>query len=129
MSCGRERQAVAPGRRATGPCDAGRRCRPGDVGSVAVGDSGFNTEIAEKGTWRFARSMPGNVFRIFEKGGEEPLSIGIPTVDEPPGKPERRLSERGYGTLNKSEGIVQQNLVVANVDADWWHIGLSSEQR
>ncbi len=35
---------------------------------------------------RFARSMPGNVFRIFEKGGEEPLSIGLPTQDEPPGE-------------------------------------------
>ncbi len=54
---------------------------------------------------RFARSMPGNVFRIFEKGGEEPLSIGIPTVDEPPGKPERRLSERGYGTLNRTDPV------------------------
>ena len=54
---------------------------------------------------RFARSMPGNVFRIFEKGGEEPLSIGLPTQDEPPGKPERRLSERGLGTLNRTDPV------------------------
>ncbi len=55
---------------------------------------------------RFNRSMPGNLFRIFEKGGEEPLSLGSPTLDEPPGKPERRLSERGLGTLNRTDPVV-----------------------
>ncbi len=48
---------------------------------------------------RFNRAQPGNVFRIFEKGQFEPLFLGSPTLDEPPGKPEKRLSERGYGTL------------------------------
>ena len=54
---------------------------------------------------RFNLSQPGNVFRIFEKGGFEQLSTGIPTVDEPPGKPERRLSPRGLGTLNRTDPI------------------------
>src|SRR6185295_983038 len=43
---------------------------------------------------RFNLSNPGNILRIFEKGGRKQLSLGLPIVDEPPGKPERRLSER-----------------------------------
>jgi hypothetical protein len=54
---------------------------------------------------RFNRSQPGNVLRIFEKGGELPLALGIPTPDEPPGRPARRLSERGLGTLNRTDPV------------------------
>ncbi len=54
---------------------------------------------------RFNLSQPGNIFRIFEKGGVEQLSTGIPTPDEPPGKPERRLSPRGLGTLNRIDPV------------------------
>jgi hypothetical protein len=54
---------------------------------------------------RFNLSQPGNVFRIFEKGGFEPLALGVPTLDEPPGKPERRLSARGLGTLNRTDPV------------------------
>ena len=55
---------------------------------------------------RFNRSEPGNLFRIFEKGGLAQLSLGIPTLDEPPGKPERRLSDRGLGTLNRTDPVI-----------------------
>ncbi len=55
---------------------------------------------------RFNRGMPGNTLRIFEKGGMLPLSLGIPTLDEPPGKPERRLSDRGLGTLNRTDPVI-----------------------
>ena len=44
---------------------------------------------------RFPLSQPGNILRLFEKGGEKPLQLGIPTVTEPPGRPARRLSEEG----------------------------------
>lgn len=54
---------------------------------------------------RFNRAQPGNSFRIFEKGGMFPLELGIPTLDEPPGKPDRRLSQRGYGTLNRTDPL------------------------
>ncbi len=47
---------------------------------------------------RFVLSQPGNILRIFEKGGEKPIELGIPNPFEPPGKPARRLSERGLGT-------------------------------
>src|SRR4051794_11385081 len=54
---------------------------------------------------RFNLSQPGNVLRIFEKGGRPQLSLGLPTTSEPPGKPERRLSERGLGTLNRTDPV------------------------
>ena len=54
---------------------------------------------------RFNLSNPGNILRIFEKGGRKQLSLGLPTIDEPPGKPERRLSERGLGTLNRTDPV------------------------
>ncbi|MGZ5004819.1 MAG: hypothetical protein ACXWG7_04605, partial [Chthoniobacterales bacterium] len=43
--------------------------------------------------------------RIFEKGGEKQLELGNPTVAEPPGRPARRLSERGLGTLNRTDPV------------------------
>src|SRR3989440_296330 len=52
---------------------------------------------------RFNLSNPGNILRIFEKGGDKQLTLGIPTTEEPNGKPLRRLSERGLGTLNRTD--------------------------
>ena len=54
---------------------------------------------------RFPISQPGNILRIFEKGGEKQLQLGIPTTTEPPGRPLRRLSERGLGTLNRTDPV------------------------
>jgi hypothetical protein len=53
----------------------------------------------------FEVSQPGNILRIFEKGGEKQLTLGIPTVDEMPGKPDHRLSERGLGTLIRTDPV------------------------
>ncbi|HVR37061.1 MAG TPA: hypothetical protein VMS21_14550, partial [Methylomirabilota bacterium] len=54
---------------------------------------------------RFALSQPGNVLRIFERGGEKPVEIGNPNPFEPPGRPLRRLSQRGMGTLNRIDPV------------------------
>ncbi len=54
---------------------------------------------------RFNLGAPGNILRIFEKGSEKQLQLGDPTVFEPPGKPLRRLSERGRGTLNRIDPV------------------------
>jgi hypothetical protein len=54
---------------------------------------------------RFPLSQPGNILRIFEKGGEKQLVLGIPFPFEPPGRPLRRLSERGLGTLNRIDPV------------------------
>jgi hypothetical protein len=54
---------------------------------------------------RFPISQPGNILRIFEKGGEPPLQLGNPTTTEEPGRPSRRLSERGLGTLTRTDPV------------------------
>ncbi|MDW8344195.1 MAG: hypothetical protein RMM51_06850 [Verrucomicrobiae bacterium] len=55
---------------------------------------------------RFHVGHPGNIFRIFEKGGTRLLELGIPDPFEPPGRPLRRLSERGLGTLNRIDPVI-----------------------
>src|SRR6266550_3796473 len=54
---------------------------------------------------RFALSQPSNILRIFERGGEKQLQLGNPDPFESPGKPARRLSERGLGTLNRIDPV------------------------
>jgi hypothetical protein len=54
---------------------------------------------------RFAISQPSNLLRIFERGGEKQNQLGNPNPFEPPGKPARRLSERGLGTLNRIDPV------------------------
>jgi len=54
---------------------------------------------------RFVLGQPSNILRIFEKGGEKQLQLGVPFTGEPPGKPLRRLSERGLGTLNRIDPV------------------------
>src|SRR3954470_5511260 len=54
---------------------------------------------------RFAASQPSNMLRIFERGGQKQLELGNPDAFEAPGKPARRLSERGLGTLNRTDPV------------------------
>jgi len=54
---------------------------------------------------RFDISQPGNILRIFELGGESQLQLGNPNPFEEPGKPARRLSDRGLGTLNRVDPV------------------------
>ncbi len=54
---------------------------------------------------RFETAPPSNILRIFERGGEAPLQLGIPNPFEEDGKPARRLSERGLGTLNRIDPV------------------------
>lgn len=54
---------------------------------------------------RFVIGQPSNILRIFEKGGEKPLSLGDPNPEESPGKPGRRLSERGLGTQLRTDPV------------------------
>jgi len=55
---------------------------------------------------RFEIGQPGNIFRVFEKGGVKPPSLGLPDPDEDPGKPENSLSERGLGTNTRIDPTV-----------------------
>ena len=54
---------------------------------------------------RFEISQPGNVLRIFERGGRFIVDVGVPERLEEPGRPRRRLSNRGLGTLNRTDPV------------------------
>jgi hypothetical protein len=52
---------------------------------------------------RFEISQPGNILRIFERGGRFRAETGIPEREEESGKPRARLSTRGLGTENRTD--------------------------
>jgi len=54
---------------------------------------------------RFAIGQPSNLLRVFEQGGEKQIELGNPNAFEAPGKPARRLSERGLGTNNRTDPV------------------------
>jgi hypothetical protein len=54
---------------------------------------------------RFEVSQPGNVLRVFERGGREPQEVGLPNPFEDPGRPKTRLSARGLGTRNRTDPV------------------------
>jgi hypothetical protein len=55
---------------------------------------------------RWEVSQPGNVLRVFERGGEKKPEVGIPSLEEAPGKPDVKLSDRGFGTLLRTDPTV-----------------------
>jgi len=54
---------------------------------------------------RYEMSQPGNLLRIFERGGRFRPEVGIPERTEEPGRPRTRLSERGIGTDNRTDPV------------------------
>ncbi len=54
---------------------------------------------------RWEISQPGNVLRIFERGGTEKGEIGNPELSEDPGEPDVKLSERGFGTKLRTDPV------------------------
>jgi hypothetical protein len=50
-------------------------------------------------------TQPGNVLRIFERGGRFRPEIGIPERLEEPGRPRERLGTRGLGTENRTDPV------------------------
>ncbi|HWT87361.1 MAG TPA: hypothetical protein VN454_01070 [Candidatus Angelobacter sp.] len=54
---------------------------------------------------RWEISQPGNVLRVFERGGEKKGEIGNPKKDESPGKPDDKLSDRGLGTELRTDPV------------------------
>jgi hypothetical protein len=55
---------------------------------------------------RFENSQPGNILRIFERGGRFLSETGIPERLEDNGKPRSRLSPRGLGTENRTDPVL-----------------------
>jgi hypothetical protein len=54
---------------------------------------------------RWEYSQPGNMLRVFERGGEKRSEIGNPNTDEPAGQPDLKLSNRGLGTNLRTDPV------------------------
>ncbi|HYT75625.1 MAG TPA: multiheme c-type cytochrome, partial [Vicinamibacterales bacterium] len=54
---------------------------------------------------RWEVSQPGNVLRVFERGGGKKGEIGNPTKNEEPGRPDVKLSDRGFGTGLRTDPV------------------------
>jgi hypothetical protein len=54
---------------------------------------------------RWEISQPGNVLRVFERGGKRRLEVGNPDREEDPGKPDKGLSPRGFGTNQRTDPV------------------------
>jgi len=55
---------------------------------------------------RFEIGQPGNIFRVFEKGGVLPSQLGNPDPDSRDGKPMNSLSDRGLGTNTRIDPTI-----------------------
>lgn len=55
--------------------------------------------------YRWEISQPGNVLRVFERGGRGKAEIGNPNRQEDPGKPDDKLSDRGFGTGLRTDPV------------------------
>ena len=54
---------------------------------------------------RWEISQPGNVLRVFERGGMKKGEIGNPDREEEAGRPDDKLGERGFGTLLRTDPV------------------------
>ncbi|HEX8708699.1 MAG TPA: hypothetical protein VF723_10695, partial [Pyrinomonadaceae bacterium] len=54
---------------------------------------------------RWEISQPGNILRVFERGGRRRLETGLPDREEDPGKPDKGLSARGLGTQQRTDPV------------------------
>jgi hypothetical protein len=55
---------------------------------------------------RYEVSQAGNILRNFERGGKLPQELGVPDLNEPPGRPLAKLSNRGIGTKNRTDPVL-----------------------
>src|SRR6202521_4624064 len=55
--------------------------------------------------YRWESTQPGNVLRVFERGGRKKSEVGNPIAEEVPGKPEDKLSDRGFGTELRTDPV------------------------
>ena len=74
---------------------------------------GVLSELVPLERWEI--SQPGNVLRVFERGGEKKGETGNPNLEEDPGKPDLKLSNRGFGTMLRTDpvylGLIKTRLV------------------
>ena len=72
---------------------------------------------------RWEISQPGNVLRVFERGGKRRLEVGLPDKEEEPGKPDKGLSPRGFGTEQRTDpvflGITEDTTAGSDAQSFW----------
>lgn len=54
---------------------------------------------------RWELSQPGNILRVFERGGKRRLEVALADREEENGKPDKGLSPRGLGTNNRTDPV------------------------
>lgn len=54
---------------------------------------------------RWNITQPGNILRVFERGGRRRPNLGVPDPEEDDGRPEVRLSIRGVGTDLRTDPV------------------------
>jgi hypothetical protein len=54
---------------------------------------------------RWEVSQPGNVLRVFERGGRKKSETGNPSLEEDPGRPDVKLGDRGFGTQLRTDPV------------------------
>jgi hypothetical protein len=54
---------------------------------------------------RWEISQPGNVLRVFERGGAKKGEIANPSTEAESGRPDDQLGERGFGTLLRTDPV------------------------
>jgi hypothetical protein len=64
---------------------------------------GFLSSLEPVPRWEV--TQPGNILRVFERGGRRRLEVGNPDREEEPGKPDKGLSPRGLGTNNRTDPV------------------------
>jgi hypothetical protein len=64
---------------------------------------GILPEITPLERWEI--SQPGNVLRVFERGGGPKAEVGEPVRADDAGKPDDKLSTRGFGTLLRTDPV------------------------
>ena len=54
---------------------------------------------------RWETSQPGNILRVFERGGGPRVEIGNPSLESEAGRPDDKLSDRGLGTNLRTDPV------------------------
>lgn len=68
-----------------------------------VAEQGILTELFPLIRWEI--SQPGNILRVFERGARLRPQVGVPEVLEDPGRPDVKLSLRGFGTDVRTDPV------------------------
>ncbi len=86
--------------------------RDGKIQSLKTSPAPTPEETRTKGVlpeldplYRWEISQPGNVLRVFERGGRKKAELGNPNREEDPGKPDDQLSDRGFGTELRTDPV------------------------